>query len=68
MLGSTLDPPFPWVLAHSVPSYFLSSSATVAQTISVPSASHLGCKGPSWLLQGAAGEAGNAAAAPGDSQ
>lgn len=39
MLGSI---PGPLVSAHLVTSYFLFSSVTVAETIPVPSASHLG--------------------------
>lgn len=49
MLGNTPGPPFTWVLAHPLPSYFLSSSAIGAPTIPVPSASHLGLRGAQLL-------------------
>lgn len=45
MLGNTPHPLFTWVLAHPVPSYFLSLSATMAQTIPSLNASHLGLRG-----------------------
>lgn len=45
MLGRTLGPPLARVSAHPAPSYFLSPSATVAQTILPPNASHLGLPG-----------------------
>lgn len=60
MLGSI---PGPQVSAHLVTSYFLFSSVTVAETILFPVLVTGGSEGLRQPLQGAAGEAGDAAAA-----
>ena len=57
--------PLAQVSAHPVPSYFLSPSATVAQTILPPNASHLGLPGAQLASSGWCWEGGRCGCGPG---
>lgn len=65
VLGRSLGPPLTQVSAHPVPSYFLSPSATVAQIILLPNASHLGLPGAQLASSGWCWEGGRCGCGPG---